>query len=167
MGGRSRCCTLQFGILLEAADFFQTQKVQVELIVEVRGGVQIILLALLDQELLIYALHLSPFKLSANAASVPSILGGGQHGYLTLTVNPEVYSNLTGNLFTPPTYPRPMPNFVLGMDAAQTSLLEKQHKEQKRMFNEFTSMQNTVKQLLVGAIENTYIISLQHSIVFF
>ena len=68
MGGRSRCCTLQFGILLEAADFFQTQKVQVELIVEVRGGVQIILLALLDQELLIYALHLSPFKLSANAS---------------------------------------------------------------------------------------------------
>ena len=106
-------------------------------------------------------------KLSANAASVPSNLGGGQHGYLALTVKPEVYFNLTGNIFTPPTDPGPMPNIVPGMDTAQAAMVEKQHKEAKRMFSEYTGMQNALKQLIVGAIENTYIRSLQHSIVGF
>ena len=70
-------------------------------------------------------------KLSANAASVPSNLGGGQYGYLALTVKPVVYFNLTGNVFTPPTDPGPMPNIVPGMDTAQAAMVEKQHKEAK------------------------------------
>ena len=106
-------------------------------------------------------------KLLANTASVPTNMGGGQHGYLSLTLKPEVYFNLTGNIFTPPTNPGPMPNIVLGMDEAQSAMLEKQHKVLKHMFNEYTSMSNALKQLIVGAIKNTYIRILQHFIVGF
>ena len=71
-------------------------------------------------------------KLSANGASAPTNLGGGQHGYLALTLKPEVYFNLTGNVLTPPTDPRTVRIIVQGMDAAQTAILEKQHKELRR-----------------------------------
>eukprot|EP00957_Ditylum_brightwellii_P058741 4453896-Ditylum_brightwellii.AAC.1 len=50
----------------------------------------------------IYAIHLS---LNANAASVPSDLGGGQHGHLSLTIGGTEYQTLTGHAFTRPAIP--------------------------------------------------------------
>ena len=106
-------------------------------------------------------------KLLANTVYASTSLGGGAHGYLALTVKPEVYFNLTRQVFTPPTGLGPMPNFLPGTDVTQTAMLKKQHNEMKCIFNEYNSMNNALKQLVVSAIEITYIRSLQHPIVSF
>eukprot|EP00957_Ditylum_brightwellii_P064431 4890038-Ditylum_brightwellii.AAC.1 len=43
-----------------------------------------------------WAIHL---HLNANAASLPSDLGGGQHGYLGLIIGGAEYQTLTGHAF--------------------------------------------------------------------
>ena len=45
-------------------------------------------------------------KLQENAASYPSKLGGGQHGYLGLVMDPEVYETKIGTEFTKYENPR-------------------------------------------------------------
>eukprot|EP00957_Ditylum_brightwellii_P133778 10200765-Ditylum_brightwellii.AAC.1 len=50
----------------------------------------------------IQAIHL---HLNTNAASVPSDLGGGQHGHLGLTIGGAEYQILTGYAFTRPANP--------------------------------------------------------------
>eukprot|EP00957_Ditylum_brightwellii_P078042 5932375-Ditylum_brightwellii.AAC.2 len=43
--------------------------------------------------------------LNANAASIPSDLGGGQHGHLGLTISVTEHQTLTGHAFTRPANP--------------------------------------------------------------
>eukprot|EP00957_Ditylum_brightwellii_P169108 12871002-Ditylum_brightwellii.AAC.1 len=45
------------------------------------------------------------FNLNANAASVPSDLGGGAHGYLGLTIGGAEYQMLTDHAFVWPANP--------------------------------------------------------------
>eukprot|EP00957_Ditylum_brightwellii_P042306 3203603-Ditylum_brightwellii.AAC.2 len=52
------------------------------------------------------AIHL---RLNVNAASVPSYLGGGQHGHLRLTIGGVEYQTFTGYPFAPPENPGVMP----------------------------------------------------------
>eukprot|EP00957_Ditylum_brightwellii_P199957 15243390-Ditylum_brightwellii.AAC.1 len=52
------------------------------------------------------AIHL---QLNANAASVPSDLGGGQHGHLGLLIGGAEYQTLTGHPFARPANPGMMP----------------------------------------------------------
>ena len=55
-------------------------------------------------------------QLNANACSVPSALGGGDHGHLGLTIPATEYNTLTGTTFTIPTHPGPPP----AIDATKT-----------------------------------------------
>ena len=54
--------------------------------------------------------------LKINAASVPSQLGGGQHGLLGLVLNDALYLNLTGTDFIKP----PNPSMVVIIPANST-----------------------------------------------
>ena len=48
-------------------------------------------------------------ELQANASSVDSDLGGGNHGYLGLVLSAPAYANVTGTTpFIAPTYPNPL-----------------------------------------------------------
>eukprot|EP00957_Ditylum_brightwellii_P034851 2640479-Ditylum_brightwellii.AAC.1 len=44
-----------------------------------------------------------------NAAPVQSILGGGNHGYLSLVITPARYQQVMGHIFIPPPNPGPVP----------------------------------------------------------
>eukprot|EP00957_Ditylum_brightwellii_P077497 5888759-Ditylum_brightwellii.AAC.1 len=55
----------------------------------------------------IKAIHL---HLNGNAASVPSDLGGGQHGHLGLTIGGAEYQTLTGHPFAQPANPSVTPH---------------------------------------------------------
>ena len=44
-------------------------------------------------------------ELRANASSVESDLGGGDHGYLGLVLTDAKYATVTATPFVPPTYP--------------------------------------------------------------
>ena len=46
---------------------------------------------------------------AANASSVETTRGGGQHGYLAIVLKPATCTTLTGATFVPPTNPGPVP----------------------------------------------------------
>ena len=47
-------------------------------------------------------------QVKANAASVPSTLGGGQHGHLGLTTNATTYTRIASTPYVRPTAPAPL-----------------------------------------------------------
>ena len=57
-------------------------------------------------------------ELRANASSVESDLGGGDHGYLGLVLTDAKYATVTATPFVPPTYPA-MLTIPAGTDQVQ------------------------------------------------
>ena len=106
-------------------------------------------------------------KLSNNAGSIQTNLGGGQHGYLALTVRPDIYFGLTGQVFAPPNDPGPYPIIPPGATNAQINAIERTQKENQRVFNEFNAVGNALKQQLLRALDETYLRCLGHNIVGF
>ena len=55
--------------------------------------------------------------LSSNTSSIESTRGGGQHGLLIITQEPDTYHTLTGHVFMEPTNPGPNPVIPGGIRA--------------------------------------------------
>ena len=74
-------------------------------------------------------------ELRANASSVESDLGGGDHGYLGLVLTDAEYSKVCNTQFVAPNFPNTLtiPN---GTDAAQALQLRENHKEEARQYRE-------------------------------
>ena len=68
-------------------------------------------------------------QLKANAASIPTTLGGGNHGYLGLILSPAAYATISPTAFTEPAYPGQHPTIPAGTNAATTSAIIRRHTE--------------------------------------
>ena len=95
-------------------------------------------------------------EVKANAASVPSTLGGGALGHLGLAITPEQYALISNAAFVRPNHPGPLvipPNLT----QAQIQAVRDQHVEQLRLFNEVLAVESALRQQINGAIESTYL----------
>jgi hypothetical protein len=102
--------------------------------------------------------------LNANAMSKQTILGGGQHGYLGLTMNHNRYNTLTGQAFVPPINPGPLPIIPANADGPQIAAIERTHKECTRLYNECINVGNALKQQVLEAVDEIYLRTLDHSV---
>ena len=100
------------------------------------------------------ALHI---ELNDNADSIHSNGGGGVHGLLALTVSDTVYETHTGHVFLKPsnlgasvTIP---PNSTGPVNAALTRAYNKE----ARVWQEYTSRDNALKQKLLAAVNGIYV----------
>ena len=103
-------------------------------------------------------------KLSNNAGSIKTSLGGGAHGYIGLTVRPDVYFQLTGRVFQPPIDPGPLPNFPPDPTQEQMRTIERNHTAARALFKEYVAVGNALKQQLIGAVDDIYLRGLQHRV---
>lgn len=96
-------------------------------------------------------------QLNVNASSITSHLGDGKHGLLALTITPEVYATISDVLFEAPM--NPGPNTPLPDNATQHQIIEsnRQHDECQRIWMQFTTTDNILRQQLIGAIDNIYL----------
>ena len=78
--------------------------------------------------------------LSSNASSIKSIRGGGQHGLLIITQEPDTYHTLTGHVFMEPTNPGPNSVIPGGIRAPQVEAIKTAHKEALREYKEFRAV---------------------------
>jgi len=101
----------------------------------------------------IAAVHM---KMKANAASVVSALGGGSHGLLGLTVSPNTYQTITGAQFQRPQNPGALPTIPAGSTGPQISEIVRQHRETLRVWREYISTEQALKQTLLAAFEDVY-----------
>ena len=98
-------------------------------------------------------------QLKANASSVPSNLGGGNHGHLGLILSPQTYAMVSNLPFVQPAHPGPLA-IPVGTTAAMASVLREQHQENVRLFREVTGVEKALKQQILKAIEQQWLLAI-------
>ena len=96
-------------------------------------------------------------QLKANAASVPTTLGGGNHGYLGLILSPATYTTISPTAFIEPVYPRQHPAIPAGTNVANTSAIIRRHTEDTRQWREFKNVSTALKNQLLSVVEDIYV----------
>ena len=95
-------------------------------------------------------------EVKANAASIPSTLGGGAHGHLGLVIPLAEYALLSNFPYIRPLHPPPF--FIPpGTDATVATMLRDNHIENLRQFRECIGVENALKQQIVAAIDATWL----------
>ena len=100
-------------------------------------------------------------ELKANAQSVYSPLGGGQHGHLGLVVNPFQYTSVSNIPFITPPNPRQyviIPNEATHIAQARLE----QHQTVTKLFREVTGVKKALLQQIVQTVDDSYLKSLRH-----
>lgn len=100
-------------------------------------------------------------ELQANASSVESDLGGGDHSCLGLVLTDEEYTNVTPPPppFIVPVFPGAL-NIEPGTDQVQAFALREQYMEAKRKYYECKNIEKSLQRHIQDAIEDKYLESL-------
>ena len=96
-------------------------------------------------------------ELKANAASVHSDKGGGNHGYLGLILSPTAYASIPGTIpFIPPVHPG-----VLTIPANSTeqrrAIIQHTYQENIREYREYIDVKNALKKQLSQSMDKKYL----------
>ena len=103
-------------------------------------------------------------ELIAILASIPTALGGGNFGHVGVIMESTAYSTMTtGITFANPTNPGVYPA-GLAANAAATirARAEAEHKELINQFETFEGVRQGVKDLILEAVDNEYLIEIEH-----
>ena len=100
-------------------------------------------------------------QLKANAASIPTTLGGSTHGYLGLILSPAAYATIAATQFIEPVHPGQHPNVPAGTSAANTSTIVRRHTEDLHQWREFKNVNTALKNQLLSALDDIYIRTLK------
>eukprot|EP00957_Ditylum_brightwellii_P107805 8224091-Ditylum_brightwellii.AAC.1 len=101
--------------------------------------------------------------LMENTVSVPTVLGGGQHGHLGLVTNPVCYLAISGGIvFVPPwnTRPVPIPQHPFMMLAKMEALCL-QHRADLNSFHTCHNANKALKNQLSMLVEDTYVAAIK------
>lgn len=101
-------------------------------------------------------------QLKSNAASVPSTLGGGNHGHLGLVLQATLYTTVLGQQFVEPPNPGITPNIPAGSTNAQIGVLTRQFNAETKVYLEYKRTDAALKQQLLEAIGEVYVESLRN-----
>ena len=99
-------------------------------------------------------------ELQANASSVETDLGGGNHGYLGLVLTDAEYNSIPNTQpFVPPTYPPPLttPSTATAIEALQ---MKENHNEQKRLYYECKNVEKALLRHAQEALEDKHVVAL-------
>ena len=87
--------------------------------------------------------------LAANAASVPTELGGGNQGCLALILGDAVHNAISGTPFIVPIYPGATAIAPANASAAVQDQRNREHREALRQWRKCNNMQNALKKQLI------------------
>ncbi len=99
-------------------------------------------------------------ELIAIAASIPSTLGGGNHGHAGVIAEPAKYSLMTGGIaFVKPANPGIYPAGLQANAAAGTQAREEAiHKELVAQYEIFKGVKQGLKDIIQEAVEMDYLL---------
>ena len=87
-------------------------------------------------------------QLKANATSIRTTLGGGNHGYLGLILSPSAYATITTTPFQESNYPGQHPTIPAGTNATNTSAIICHHTEDLKQWHECKNIITALKNQL-------------------
>ena len=99
-------------------------------------------------------------ELMVNSQTVHSDLGGGTHGHLGLVLSPGRYALISNAAYNRPAHPGQLV-IPAGTTLHLARTMRDQHTERLRIFREVTSVENALKQQIVGAVEPQYLQALR------
>jgi hypothetical protein len=97
-----------------------------------------------------------------NAASLPTTLGGGQHGHVGLIMTPILYATLSFEPYEHPDDPGPVPIHPNNANKAQRESQRLEFKEDRRIYESHIIMDNALKSQVIDTINNTYLCELRN-----
>jgi hypothetical protein len=99
-------------------------------------------------------------ELIAIAVSIPSVLGGGMNGHAGMLLSDIDFATIApGFPFVAPVNPGVYP---VGVTAATWSRMEAEHKEQVNQFHTFVGVGMGLKDLVLKAIDEDYLLEIKH-----
>lgn len=101
-------------------------------------------------------------KLKINAASIPTSLGGGQHGHLGLVLSPATYLTVANVPFVRPANPGIHPHVPPNSTAAQIQEINRQHQADMKTWKECNNTDIALKNQLIASVDDQYIKSLHN-----
>ena len=100
-------------------------------------------------------------QVKANAASVPSTLGGGQHGHLGLTTNATTYTRIASTPYVRPTAPAPLGPNITGT-AAQIAENRRTHNLAVASYHQANLIEKTILNQIQEALDDSVLMPLLH-----
>jgi hypothetical protein len=105
-------------------------------------------------------LNLLDKELTAIAAFIPTVLGGGLNGYAGVLLSNANHATIApGTPFVPPANSGVYP---IGVTAANCVRMEAEHNEQIKVFETFTGVGMGLKDLILKAIDKDYLLEIKH-----
>ncbi len=99
-------------------------------------------------------------ELTAIAASIPMVIGGGLNGHAGKLLSDANYATIVPcTPFVSPANPGVYP---IGVTAANRARMEAEHKEQIKVFETFTGVRMGLKDLILKAIDKDYLLEIKH-----
>ena len=95
-------------------------------------------------------------EIKANAQSVPSTLGGGNHSMLGLVLTPVEYALVSAVPFVPEPHPGPLV-FPAGTTGVQSKAMEVEHKTRMKLYEKCVGVEKAIIQQINKAIEETWL----------
>ena len=96
-------------------------------------------------------------QLKANAASVPTTRGGGEHGYLGIVLSDAIYNTVSATPWTIPEHPGINPTVPPNATAHTSARIVREHTENMRQWREYHNVEAALKKQLTDAIEPIYL----------
>jgi hypothetical protein len=101
-------------------------------------------------------------ELIAIAASIPTTLGGGNHGHAGLIVDATKYLTMTGVAFAIPPNPGIYPAGLAANAAAGIrARAEAEHKEEVAQYEILKGVEQALKDIILEAVENDYLMEIE------
>ena len=100
-------------------------------------------------------------QLKANAASIPTTLGGGNHGNLGVILSPATYTTIAATQFVELIYPGQHPNIPAGSSAVNISTIVRFHTEDLHKWRKFKNINTALKNQLLTSIDDIYVRALK------
>ncbi len=101
-------------------------------------------------------------ELIAIAASIPTGLGGGNHGHAGLIVEATKYLTMAGVAFTIPPNPGIYPAGLAANAAAGTQArAEAEHKEEVAQYEILKGVKQALKDIILEAVEHDYLMEIK------
>lgn len=103
-------------------------------------------------------------ELIAILAGIPTALGGGNFGHVGVIMEAEAYSTMTGGIaFVDPVNPGVYPAGLAANAAATVrARAEAEHKELINQFETFEGVRQGVKDLILEAVDNEFLMEIEH-----
>jgi hypothetical protein len=99
--------------------------------------------------------------LNENAISVPSMAGGGAHGYLEIVMTQVEYAAISASPWVEPYNPKVIPIIPTGTNAVDAAQIARMHDEFRRIYTNRINVDQALKKLILEAYDNMYTLQLE------